>query len=139
MNVHDVNGKNEAIVLHNAAPFEPDWAAGRPLVYRVQRGTAYHFAVERRADGADCARSAVATYRAGELFCALPAAGQVHFVLTGALHTAVEPLTLAEAQGAALAKALQAVGAEVPQELYQAVAEVLAYVYRLKNRRLSYA
>ena len=41
-----------------------------------------------------------------------------------------------------LARALYAtvdLGAEVPQELYQAVAEVLAYVYRLKNRRLSYA
>ena len=25
------------------------------------------------------------------------------------------------------------VGAEIPPELYQAVAEVLAYVYRLKN------
>ena len=41
-----------------------------------------------------------------------------------------------------LARALYAtvdLGAEVPQELYQAVAEVLAYVYRLKHRRLSYA
>ena len=37
-----------------------------------------------------------------------------------------------------LARALYAaveVGGMVPAELYQAVAEVLAYVYRLKNRR----
>ena len=31
------------------------------------------------------------------------------------------------------------VGDLVPQELYQAVAEVLAYVYRLKNKRYGYA
>ncbi len=39
-----------------------------------------------------------------------------------------------------LARSLYAaveIGGEVPQELYQAVAEVLAYVYRLKRRRLT--
>ena len=39
-----------------------------------------------------------------------------------------------------LARALYAavdIGGVVPQELYQAVAEVLAYVYRLKNKRIN--
>ena len=39
-----------------------------------------------------------------------------------------------------LARALYAaveIGDVVPHDLYQAVAEVLAYVYRLKNKRLN--
>ncbi|MCR5290204.1 MAG: NHLP bacteriocin export ABC transporter permease/ATPase subunit [Treponema sp.] len=84
--------EQETIVLHNSTPFEVDTTkSDAPLSYRVVKGTAYVFAVERQPDGKDGARYAVGTFKAGESIAVLPAVGSIHFVCTGALHTEIVP------------------------------------------------
>ncbi|MCR5724419.1 MAG: NHLP bacteriocin export ABC transporter permease/ATPase subunit [Treponema sp.] len=83
-----------SIALCNSTPF--DLETGNALVYRVCSGTAYMFAIEHAAGGVASARYEVAVFRKDELIIALPATGNLHYVLTGSLHTEIVPVELSE-------------------------------------------
>ena len=98
------------ITLQNSSPFE---FPNDSLFYRVVKGSAYLFAVEKLKDGLDSARTEIASYNEGEFILCIPQKGSVRFVLTGTLDAQIEKTKLTAFKGAegkdALKKALEKV------------------------------
>ena len=106
------NQKSKKIPLQNSVPFELPKDA---LLYRVAKGTAILFAVEKLKNGLDSARTEIALYREGEFIICLPPVGSVRFILTGSLDAQIEKASLTAFKGkdgdAALEKTLAAAAA----------------------------
>ena len=98
------------ITLQNSSPFE---FPNDSLFYRVVKGSAYLFAVEKLKDGLDSARTEIASYKEGEFILCIPQTGSVRFVLTGTLDAQIEKTKLTAFKGTegndALKKALEKV------------------------------
>lgn len=112
------NAKNKNITLHNSAPFE---FHEDDLFYRVVKGTAYLFAVERLESGLDSARTEIATFGEGEYILCIPPRKTVRFVLTGTLGAQIEKAAMTAFKGkegeAALKKALESASSLLTRSL----------------------
>ena len=96
--------EEKKITLQNSTPFE---FPKDSLFYRVARGSAYLFAVEKMKDGLDSARTEIASYKEGDFILCLPPTGSVRFVLTGSLDAQIEETKITFFEGTEGGKALE--------------------------------
>ena len=88
--------EEKRITLQNSSPFE---FPKDSLFYRVAKGTAYLFAVEKLKDGFDSARTEIASYKEGDYILCIPQSGSVRYVLTGSLDAQIEQAQISDFSG----------------------------------------
>ena len=95
--------KEKTITLQNSNPFE---FQDDSLFYRVVKGSAYLFAVEKMKNGFDSARTEIASYKEGDFILSIPPTASVRFVLTGTLDAQIEKIKNSALKGKEESKAI---------------------------------